>query len=338
VRFLVRENNGVSERVGTEIVRHGGVRLPAPLRERLEGHARASKAQSTWKAYAVDWAVWEAWAGAHGMSSLPARPVDVAAFLSDAAATKKLATLKRYLAAISVCHTLSGEAFDRKSGGIKIVLKGIARTQGADPRRVKPLMSAAVRGMLATMGPSPKRARIRDAALLALGVASGCRRSELCALDWLTRGDGNGVLELTEHGATIRLFTSKTSQDKEAQVHLQDGPALAAVRAWVAAGAIEPSTPLFRGVDRHGNVGATRLHPSSVARVVKARASALGLEATDYSGHSLRSGMITSAAEAGVPEWRIGLTSRHSPKGRELQTYIRPVEARRQALTNEIDL
>jgi hypothetical protein len=32
------------------------------------------------------------------------------------------------------------------------------------------------------------------------------------------------VLELTEQGATIRLFWSKTSQDKEALVHLQAGP------------------------------------------------------------------------------------------------------------------
>jgi hypothetical protein len=149
---------------------------------------------------------------------------------------------------------------------------------------------------------------------------------------------GTGVLELTDSGATIRLFRSKTSQDKEAQVHLQAGPALDAVRAWIAAGSIEPGTPLFRGIDRHGNVARDRIHPGSIARIIKERASALGLEAGEFSGHSLRSGMITSAAEKGVAEWRIAMTSRHSPKGRELQGYIRPVEARRHALTNEIDL
>jgi hypothetical protein len=83
---------------------------------------------------------------------------------------------------------------------------------------------------------------------------------------------------------------------------------------------------------------AQRIHPGSIARIVKERASALGLEAGEYSGHSLCSDIITSAAEKGIAEWRIAMTSLHSPKGYELQGYIRPVEARRQALTNEIDL
>jgi integrase len=328
----------MSDAESTSLVRHGGDRLPGPLHERMEAHARASKAQSTWKAYANDWAVWEAWAVAHGMSALPARPDEVAAFLSDMSASRKITTLRRYLVSISVCHTLRGEPFDRKAGGIRTILRGIARTNGDDRRRVKPLMAAQVRSMLAEIGPASKLARVRDAALLALGVASGCRRSELAALDWLSRGAGDGAFELTEQGATIRLFRSKTSQDKVQEVHLQPGPALKAVKDWTAAAATDSGAPLFRQIDRHGNIGHERLHPSSIARIVKARCLAMGLEPAEFSGHSLRSGMITSAAEKGVAEWRIAMTSRHSPKGRELQTYIRPVEARRHALTNEIDL
>jgi integrase len=76
--------------------------------------------------------------------------------------------------------------------------------------------------MLADVSAESKLSRIRDAAPLALGVASGCRRSELSR--WLLGA-------LTEHGATIRLMRSKTSQDKEAQVRLQPGLALAAIKA-----------------------------------------------------------------------------------------------------------
>jgi hypothetical protein len=46
--------------------------------------------------------------------------------------------------------------------------------------------------------------------------------------------------------------------------------------------------------------------------------------------------MVTSAAENGVAEWRIRLTSRH--KSDVLRQYIRPVEKRKHALTDDIGL
>ena len=81
------------------------------------------------------------------------------------------------------------------------------------PAGVRPLLSKQVRALLRDLGDGP--AERRDAALLALGVASGFRRSELSGLDWARRGDGSGVIELTDEGATITLFDSKTSQGGE---------------------------------------------------------------------------------------------------------------------------
>jgi hypothetical protein len=52
----------------------------------------------------------------------------------------------------------------------------------------------------------------------------------------------------------------------------------------------------------------------------------------------MRSGLVSAAAERGLAEWRIRLTSRHSPRSRELQEYIRPVERRRHALTSDVEL
>jgi integrase len=184
------------------------------------------------------------------------------------------------------------------------------------------------------MGAGP--ADLRDAALLALGVASGCRRSELADLDWQVRGSGAGVLEITEHGATIRLYRSKTSQEEPAEVYIQPGLALAAIKRWAAAGGIAEGTPLFRAVGKGGRIAAGRLDAGSVARIVKARIAAVGLNPEDFSGHSLRAGMVTSAAEAGVPEWRIKLHSRHTSD--VVRRYIRPVERRQGSPTAEIGL
>ena len=72
-------------------------------------------------------------------------------------------------------------------------------------------------------------------------------------------------------------------------------------RAWLkAAGIIEG--PIFRPVNRHGQVQPTRLSAGAVAQVVKRTAAAAGLDPTLYAGHSLRAGLATSAAAAGVSE------------------------------------
>src|SRR2546428_12189874 len=91
---------------------------PALLRERMQRQARASKADATWAAYASDWRVWEAWAARTGATVLPAQPQQVAAFLSDMSASRKISTLRRYLVSISVSHSLKGLAFDRKHTAI----------------------------------------------------------------------------------------------------------------------------------------------------------------------------------------------------------------------------
>ncbi len=73
------------------------------------------------------------------------------------------------------------------------------------------------------------------------------------------------------------------------------------LRSWREAARIGEG-PLFRGVDRHGNLLPTRLSDKAVALVVNRRAQAVGLDPKRYSGHSLRSGLATSAAAAGVSE------------------------------------
>ena len=49
-------------------------------------------------------------------------------------------------------------------------------------------------------------------------------------------------------------------------------------------------------------MAATRLSGAAVAEVVKKYVEALGLDASHFAGHSLRSGLATSAAAAGASE------------------------------------
>jgi hypothetical protein len=66
------------------------------------------------------------------------------------------------------------------------------------------------------------------------------------------------------------------------------------------------------------------------------RKSAPWLEPAEFASHSLRAGMVTSAAEGDVPEWKIRMTSRH--RSDVLKAYIRPVERKKHALTGDIGL
>jgi integrase len=242
--------------------------------------------------------------------------------------------VRRYLAAISVGHTLKGFTLDRKHPAIKTILKGASR--GAPPpRRVRALMAKQVRTLLAEIGDGP--ADLRDGALLALGVASGCRRSELSGLDWATRGAGTGVLETTEEGAVITLYVTKTVAGGEPEtIYLQPGRALKAVKRWIEHAAIAEATPLFRRIRKAGRIEATRLSAGAVALIVKKRCAEAGLDPATFAGHSLRSGMVTSAYEAGVAEYRIRQTSRH--KSDVIKIYNRPIEKKRGALTSDIGL
>jgi len=81
-------------------------------------------------------------------------------------------------------------------------------------------------------------------------------------------------------------------------------PVTCPVRAWCGWLELSGITegPALRLVDRHGHIGTTRLSGQAVALVLKRHAACVGLDPAEVAGHSLRAGLATSAAAAGVPE------------------------------------
>lgn len=331
VSDTIREQEGIMNSLAK--IEEGGV--PADRRERMQRQARASRAPNTWKSYTSDWKVWTLWAERNGAQAMPADPEAVAAFLSDMSVSRKRSTLQRYLSSIGVTHQLRGLAFNRRHVALKTILQGIAREKPEAPRRVLALTADRLRSMVKSMGED--LASLRDAAILLIGVASGCRRSELASLDWQKHGDGLGVIELTDAGATIRLLRAKEAQTEPTMIYIQPGMALAALKRWTAAAGIMEASAVFRPIGKGGKLSSQRLGDRTIARIVKSRCEAAGLDPESYSGHSLRSGMITSAAEAGVPQWQIAQHSRHKSDA-VLRTYIRPVERQKNAVNGAIGL
>ena len=136
---------------------------------------------------------------------------------------------------------------------------------------------------------------LRDRALILIGFAGAFRRSELVAID---------VSDIERHpkGIVLTVRRSKTDQEGHGKVkaipHGRKLGAVAALDAWIAAAKIT-SGSLFRGL-RGNRVLPEPLCTRQVARIVKARVKAIGLDPALFAGHSLRSGYISTAADHGA--------------------------------------
>jgi integrase len=268
----------------------------------------ASKTDATRKAYRSDWAVFTAWCEAQGVDSLPAAPETVAFFIADEAGRVKAATITRRLATISQAHQAEGhEPSPTSSALVRTTMAGIRRTKGTAQTAKAPALTADIRAMVDTV--PGNLLGVRDRALLLIGFAGAFRRSELVALDV------SDVVEVAD-GLVVTLRHSKTDQDGAGRkVGIPYGSTLAtcpvrSLKAWLEASAITEG-PLFRNVNRHGQVAAVGLSDKTVALVVKRAAERGGLDPALYAGHSLRAGLATSAAAAGVSERAIMAQTGH---------------------------
>jgi integrase len=93
---------------------------------------------------------------------------------------------------------------------------------------------------------------------------------------------------------------------------------------WLARSGIVEGA-VFRPVDRHSKTTGSRLSGEAVSLVVKERVAAAGIDPENFSGHSLRSGLATSAAQAGVSSWKIRQQTGHASDAM-LGRYIRDGE------------
>ena len=286
---------------------------------RLADYLAASTAENTRRAYAGDFAHFAAWCAQYGAAPLPAAPEVVALYLSALAETHKPATLTRRVSAIAAAHKAAGHESPTRSDVVRDALKGIRRTQGTAPDAKAPLTVADVRAITREHLPAGVKGT-RDAALLLVGFAGGLRRSELVGIDV-------EHVAFVGEGVVITLPRSKTDQDGAGRpvaipfgAHKDTCP-VRALTAWIAAAGVEAG-PVFRPVNRHGQIGAGRLSGRGVALVVKHYAAARGRDARAYAGHSLRAGFATAAARGGASERDIMRQTGHKSEAM-VRRYIR---------------
>jgi site-specific recombinase XerD len=275
---------------------------------------------ATRRAYRSDFDIFRAWCNTKRVPALPAQSETVAAFLAaEANRGAKTSTIGRRLAAIRYAHKLAGYEPPTNTEAVKATLRGIRRTKRSTPARKAPATADKIVAMAAKADSSIKG--LRDSALLLLGFAGAFRRSELVALDV-------GDLQFCDGGLRVTIRRSKTDQEGlGATIAIVPGSTacpIRAVRAWIKAAKISDG-PLFRSVTRTGKISSRRLSGRAVAEVVKNYARRAGLKAADFSGHSLRSGFLTSAAARGASIFKMMDVSRHKSVD-TLRGYVRDAE------------
>jgi integrase len=270
------------------------------LLQQAEATMRSCRAEATFRAYEHDWRMFSTWCQEHGFAPLPASCEATMLYATDLTKNQKrsLGTLKRRLAAVSQMHQQMNCESPTSGWEMKKFMAGLRRELGVAPKRKKPVLVPDLQKMLAGI-PDTLLGR-RDRAVLLLGFAGAFRRSELVAIDvedWAAAPEG----------ITVNVKRSKNDQEGKGRVigipRGQDQatcPVLA-VENWRAAARIEKG-PLFRVMNRHGRVLDKRLSGEAVGIIVKRYVWWLGYDVEDFAGHSLRSGLATSAAAAGKSE------------------------------------
>lgn len=307
------------------IVTPAEVRLPAMAPEVVQaarGYAAASRAVSTRRKYEAAWDAFAAWCRQHGHEPLPAHPAVVAGYLA-AEATRGVSPswVQLQLSAIGWVHRRAGRQPPQKTeqgAVIHEILAGIRREGGRPPVRKAPADADIVRDVLVHITGDSLR-DVRDRALWAFGMASCMRRSELVAL----RVED---LRRASEGFRVAIRRSKGDQEGKGQeIAVPEGRRIRPVQhleAWLAAGGIADGY-LFRRISNDGRtVTADPMSDRAVARVVKARIAAAGLDPAVYGGHSLRAGFLTAAARAGASIFQMQAQSRHKSV-QVLSAYVR---------------
>lgn len=295
--------------------------LPVADVEAAASYAKAEKAAATRRAYKTDFSIFQSWCADRGASALPAEPATVAAFLAwEANRQTRPSTIGRRAAAIRYAHKLAGHDIPTDDERVRATMRGIRRAVGSAPTKKTPATSDRIMAMTPVPG-TGLLADLRDRALPLLGFAGAFRRSELVALDIED-------IEETKDGLRVMIRRGKTDQEgKGAVIAIVHGTAacpVAAYKAWIEAANISTG-PVFRPIAKGGRLQEARLTGRSVAKIVKAHAARIGLDPAGFSGHSLRSGFLTSAAARGASVFKMMDVSRHKSMD-TLRGYVRDAE------------
>ena len=285
---------------------------PAQYRSEIEKLLKASIADNTKKAYHSRIKIFFKWCEDNDIgNAFPVKPEIIAAYLAYLSSRDTpYSTVALSMTAIKVLHKLQGQPDPTSSNVVKQLLRGYRRQHGTATHKKAAATIDIIKKMIDSLREESQRDErdlilsSRDQAIIMLGFCGAFRRSELSDLNledltWTKRKDDQDVLIVT-------VRKSKTDQEGTGQVKViypsEDKRycPLRLLRKWINLSGITEG-PLFRPVRRGGHIQNRRLTTQYIAKIIKWAAEKAQIE-LDLSGHSLRSGFVTTAIRQGKTE------------------------------------
>ena len=308
------------------------------LKEETIINLQNSKANNTVRAYKSDFTDFGLFCAQNGFKSLPSEPKIVSLYLTHLSTKDiKMSTLKRRLVSIGVVHKLKGHYLDTKHPSIIENIMGIKRRKGSIQKGKKPILINDLKNIINAIDKQKNEEikKIRDRSIILIGFSGGFRRNEIVSLDLED-------LDFVPEGIKITIKKSKTDQFGEGSLkglpyfdNSQYCPVLS-LKKWIETSNIK-SGPLFRRFSKGSKLTNNRLTDQTVALLIKKYLDLAGINSKNYSGHSLRSGFATTAAESGAEERSIMAMTGH--KSTEMvRRYIKEANLFKNNALNKIKL
>jgi len=281
------------------------------LHEETLKNLQGSKANNTLRAYKSDFRDFGAFCAKHGFKSMPTEPKVVSLYLTHLSANSKISTLRRRLVSIGVVHRIKGHYLDTKHPAIVENLMGIKRKKGSIQTGKKPILINHLKQIINVIDDQKieKIKKLRNKTLILIGFSGGFRRTELISID-------HEDIDFVQEGVKITVRRSKTDQFGEGMIkglpyfsNEKYCPVLN-LKNWLTLSKIKTG-PIFRRFAKGSILTGHRLTDQSVVLIIKDCLKLAGIENQNFSGHSLRSGFATVAAESGADERSIMAMTGH---------------------------
>ena len=292
------------------------------LHEETLNNLKSSKANNTLRAYKSDFKDFGIFCSKHGFNSMPTEPKVVSLYLTHLSNKSKISTLRRRLVSIGVVHKLKGHYLDTKHPVIIENLMGIKRKKGSIQLGKKPILINHLKQIINVIDDQKieKIKKLRNRTLILIGFGGGFRRTELISIDCED-------LDFVDEGLKITLRKSKTDQYGEGLVkglpyfNNEKYCPVTSLKNWINLSKIKTG-PIFRRFVKGSILTEHRLTDQSVVLIIKECLKLAGIENKNFSGHSLRSGFATVAAESGADERSIMAMTGHKTT-QMVRRYIR---------------
>lgn len=320
--------------------------LPSSLFSDFEKAAKETEfeiSENTRRNYESSFNIFKGYCAQHGISSLPADPRSVISFIGQqkeifqhSGHQLSKQTITTRLAAIRFFHIQAGLKTPTDHPLILRVMRGLSRNHQRliNDYDQQPIMYDELEMLLKVVADQKHTLiRLRDTALLCLGLQGGFRRSEIAAIQI-------NHLHFLREKLKIRLPYSKANQigNKEWK-ELPNSEAFAAgpaIQEWISFTGIK-NGHLFRSISRDGqylrdyqikdpnsnNKNSGFLNGDDVYRIIKKYCKLAGLSEQFFGAHSLRSGCVTQLHENNKDSLYIMSRTGHTDP-RSLRHYLKP--------------